>query len=83
MPTRPKPPEPPLTLARPSESAKLAAKMQGGQGATLAIRVDRTTLRAIHKVAVNRDKTVRQYVLELLAADGVAVAESDLRGDRG
>jgi len=72
----------PIRPMRPSaERSSALAKKFSGQPARLAVRVDKSTLRAIRKTATNADKTVKRFVLDALREKGVEIAEIDLTDD--
>jgi hypothetical protein len=74
--------ERPVRPMRPSaEDPAALAKKFTGQPARLAIRVDKKTLREIHKAAVNDGKTVKCFVLTALQEKGVTIAALDLTDD--
>ena len=69
---------------RPSaERPSALAKKFSGQPARLAVRVDKATLRAIHRAAANEDKTVKRFVLDALRDKGVEIAAIDVADDGG
>lgn len=69
---------------RPSaEDPEALAKKFTGQPARLAIRVDKTTLKEVHKAAVNDGKTVKRFVLDALQEKGVKIGALDLTDDGG
>jgi hypothetical protein len=74
--------ERPIRPTRPSaEDPAALAKKFTGQPARLAVRVDKATLREVHKAAVNDGKTVKRFVLNALQEKGVTIAALDLTDD--
>ena len=72
----------PIRPMRPSaERPSALAKKFTGQPARLSVRVDKSTLRAVHKASINADKTVKRFVLDALREKGVEIAEIDLTDD--
>jgi len=65
--------KPTLALSRPSLTANAtaaASKLAGGE-ARIVVDVPEAIHKALKIRAITRGVTIRQYVLELLAADGV------------
>lgn len=71
----------PQRPVRPSAVAAAAAeakKLSAPDESRLSIRVTPATRKAIHRAAVNDDKTVKRFVLEALKAAGADIADEDL-----
>lgn len=62
---------------RPSAVRAAAAKFTQDKPRRLSIRVSRETLRSLRRKAVLSDKTVKRFVLDAIAAQGVEIADSD------
>jgi chromosome partitioning protein len=65
------------SVARES-AARAAAKLERGAPSRLVIETSREVLKGVRLRAAQKGITVRAYVLELLAADGVDAARADL-----
>jgi len=67
----------PLRPVRPSAAKAAAEKFTQDKQRRLSIRVSPETLRSLRRKAVLSDRTVKRFVLDALAAQGVEIAESD------
>ena len=67
----------PLRPVRPSAVKAAAAKFSQDKQRRLSIRVAPETLRSLRRKAVLSDRTVKRFVLDALAAQGVEIADSD------
>lgn len=62
---------------RPSAAKAAAVKFTQNKQRRLSIRVAPETLRSLRRKAVLSDRTVKRFVLDALAAQGVEIADSD------